>query len=172
MSISTAASNDIPAIVKLVNSAYRGEFSKKGWTSEADLLVGGERVNAIKLRQMMEKENAVVLKYEKEPGIITGCVYLEILKNHVYLGMLTVSPEYQGAGIGKNLLNASEKWTRDKGIFSIQMTVISVRSELISWYQRQGYIDSGNRKPYTYVPGTGEPSQHFEFIVMEKKFPI
>ena len=102
----TATEQDIPALNHLVNSAYRGDSSRKGWTTEADLL-DGIRTSEESLRTMIQNPNAMILKYE-EAGQLLGCVYLEMKGNDLYLGMLTVSPEAQAKGIGKHLLLAAE----------------------------------------------------------------
>lgn len=100
MHISAANMEDIPVLAKLVNSAYRGESSKKGWTTEADLL-DGIRTDEESLKEIFRKPGAVILKYTTANGIIAGTVYLQKQGQKLYLGMLTVSPEIQTQGIGK-----------------------------------------------------------------------
>lgn len=165
--ISTATLTDVSALNNLVNSAYRGESSKKGWTTEADLL-GGIRTTEEGLAETIRKTNTFILKYTEVDQIL-GCVMLVEKENALYLGMLTVSPELQGSGIGKKLLKSAEIFAQEKGIPKIEMTVISIRSELIAWYERHGYIKTGETKPFPMNdPNFGEPKQHLEFIVMEK----
>ncbi len=164
--ISPATEQDIPALNVLVNSAYRGESSKKGWTTEADLL-GGIRTDEDRLRTMLRTPDVTVLKYE-EAGNLMGCVYLEQKGNDLYLGMLTVSPEAQANGIGKQLMAAAEQMALAHQCRAITMTVISVRHELIAWYERRGYRAIGERRPFPTDPGFGLPKQPLEFIVMEK----
>ncbi|MES2519613.1 MAG: GNAT family N-acetyltransferase [Bacteroidota bacterium] len=162
-----ATLDDVPALNKLVNSAYRGESSKKGWTSEADLL-GGVRTNEEGLTETINKSDTIILKYTEDQEVI-GCVMLVEQENQVYLGMLTVSPDLQGKGIGKKLLEAAEVTTKELGKSKIGMTVISLRKELIEYYQRYGYVPTGEKKPFPMNdPNFGEPKQFLEFIVMEK----
>jgi len=168
MSITKATLEDVPALVELINSAYRGEFSKKGWTSEADLLVGGKRVDEIHMTNMILKKGSMVLKHVTATNQITGCVYLEAHGDHMYLGTLTVSPVEQAKGIGKQLLKASEEEAVLQGKEYIIMTVITVRPELIGWYNRHGYVDTGIRKPFPHEPWQGRPSQPLEFMVLKK----
>jgi ribosomal protein S18 acetylase RimI-like enzyme len=87
----------------------------------------------------------------------------------LYLGMLTVSPELQGGGIGKQLLKQAEIIAQEKGLAKIGMTVISARQELIDWYKRHGYMDTGEREPFLVNYHQGDPNQFLEFIVMEKE---
>ena len=165
--ITKATIEDIEALNKLVQSAYRGESSKKGWTSEADLL-GGIRTSEKSLLDTIQTPKTFIFKYS-ESGEILGCVMLAEKENTVYLGMLTVSPDLQGGGIGKKLLQYAEIFALEKGISKIEMTVISVRSELIAWYERHGYVRTGETKPFPMNdPSFGEPKQHLEFIVLEK----
>lgn len=168
MNISKATFKDIPQLVTLINSAYRGEHSKKGWTTEADLL-GGVRTDSGGLEKMMDKKDAVILKYCDEENGLRGCVYLEKKGNQMYLGMLTVSPLEQGKGIGKKLLFVAEKYACDQKCSTVEMTVISIRHELIAWYQKHGYYRTGETKPFPSDEKFGIPKQPLEFIVMQKE---
>ena len=154
-------------MLTLVNSAYRGEHSKKGWTTEADLLEG-LRTDADSLTKMLNKQDAAILKFCNSDNVLQGCVYLENKGNKMYLGMLTVSPLEQAKGIGKKLLFAGEKYAGDQKCSAIEMTVISVRDELIRWYQKHGFYKTGETKPFSDIK-FGIPKQPLEFIVLEKK---
>lgn len=166
--ISRAQKADIPQLLQLVNSAYRGEEAKKGWTHEADLIEGELRTDAQSLEEMMEKPGAVILKYVLD-GKIRGCVYLEKQEKKLYLGMLSVSPEIQAQGIGKKLLQSAEAYARQNHCSYIEMTVISLRKELIAWYERNGYQNTSETKPFHDDGRFGNPVQPIHFIVMEKR---
>lgn len=159
---------DLEDLEKLVNSAYRGEYSKKGWTTEADLL-DGVRVTRKSLEELMAKPGSVILLLRHTAGRLAGCVNLQLKEDRFYLGMLTVEPAMQGEGIGKQLLQAAESYAREQGIGIIEMTVISRRTELIAWYQRHGYRDTGKTAPFPAGdPAFGIPKLPLEFIVLEK----
>ena len=166
--ISKAILSDAAEINALVNSAYRGDSSKQGWTTEADLL-DGTRIDEAAVKELIERANTTILKYTEENKIL-GCVELRQEKGKLYLGMLSVAPNTQCKGIGKKLMTAAEEHAKLLGIFSIFMTVISVRKELIDWYMRHGYQLTGERKPFV-IPDTrwGIPKQELEFVVLEKK---
>lgn len=165
--VTVATEKDIPALNILVNSAYRGESSKQGWTTEADLL-GGIRTDDESLKEMIQNSDACFLKYEEENKLL-GCVYLKKEDDKLYLGMLTVSPQLQNKGIGKILLKASEDEARKRNCDAIFMTVISQRTELINWYKKHGYVDTGETKPFPEDDERfGIPKTKLEFIVMEK----
>lgn len=166
--IAIATEKDIPALDKLVNSAYRGDGSKKGWTTEADLL-DGLRTNPGSLKQLMTDPDSVILTCSDETGKLMGCVYLKKKKDTLYLGMLTVSPELQAKGIGKQLLAAAETYAVKNNCSMITMTVISVRHELIAWYARHGYQATGETEPFPSDPEFGLPKTPLHFIVMEKE---
>jgi ribosomal protein S18 acetylase RimI-like enzyme len=165
--ISKATLADVLAINQLVNSAYRGDESKKGWTTEADLL-DGSRIDEVALRELIQKLNTTILTY-KEDNSLLGCVELRKENDKLYLGMLSVKPNTQGKGIGKKLLAVAEDFAKEQKCSKIFMTVISVRQELIDWYLRHGYIWTGEKKPFI-VPDSrwGLPKQQLEFVVLEK----
>jgi ribosomal protein S18 acetylase RimI-like enzyme len=165
--IQTATAPDVPELNKLVNSAYRGESSKKGWASEADLL-DGTRIDEAALLDLIGDKNTTILKYT-ENGIILGCVELRKENDNLYLGMLSVQPDLQAKGIGKKLMVAGEEFARREGCKKVSMTVISVREKLIGWYMRHGYRLTGERKPFKMPDERwGIPKQPLEFIVLEK----
>ena len=167
--ISLATLEDIPVIMDLLNSAYRGERSKQGWTTEAHLIAGESRIDEKMLSDVLQMKGSVLLKYQTGENKIVGCVNLQQHGEKIYLGMFSVSPELQGAGIGKQLLQAAEAYTRSIGCRAIYMSVVSVRTELINWYMRHGYDDTGERKPFPEDPVTGKHLQQLEFMIMEKK---
>ena len=165
--ISKAELNDANTLALLVNSAYRGDHAKKGWTTEADM-IDGTRTDASALTELMQKDDTTILKYAQD-GKIIGCVELRIVLNKLYLGMPTVEPSIQGGGIGKKLLAAAEDFGKEKGCKKVFMTVITIRQELIDWYKRHGYVDTGERKPFNFTDARfGQPRQKLEFLVLEK----
>jgi ribosomal protein S18 acetylase RimI-like enzyme len=166
--IAIATPADITAINILLNSAYRGEESKKGWTTEADLIQGEVRTDEATLRLVMKQPGSVFLKYTDETQKIIGCVNLQQHHNRMYLGMFSVLPGLQGGGIGKNLLQAAEEYAIQLHCTVIYMSVIAVREELINWYKRHGYYDTGKRIPFVEDGLSGRHVQRLEFMVMEK----
>jgi ribosomal protein S18 acetylase RimI-like enzyme len=166
--IAVATIKDVATITALLNSAYRGESSKQGWTTEAHLIAGNVRTNESSVKEVMAQEGSVMLKYTDEQSQVTGCVNLQQHGDKVYLGMLSVAPQLQGAGIGKKLLQAAEEYTLQVHGKAVYMTVISVRTELINWYERYGYKDTGERKPFAEDGVSGTHLQPLEFMVMEK----
>ena len=166
--IQLAQDTDIPAIMQLLNSAYRGESSRKGWTTEADLIAGNVRTDENNLADVMAIPGSIFLKYTNDNGIIQGCVNLQVQDKKVYLGMFSVDPASQGAGIGKIILRSADEYARSQGCTSIYMSVISVRAELIAWYQRHGYVDTGERKAFNEDGLTGKHLRKLEFMILEK----
>jgi ribosomal protein S18 acetylase RimI-like enzyme len=168
MKLMPAELSDVAAICTLVNSAYRGDTSRKGWTTEADLL-DGIRIDESMLEDYIKDKNATILTCIDDANATIGCVYLRQEHQHLYLGMLTVSAKLQVQGIGKLLLQASEKFALDNGCKSIVITVITSRKELIEWYKRHGYNETGEKQPFPASERFGKPKQLLEFLVMEKR---
>ncbi|WP_131538978.1 GNAT family N-acetyltransferase [Pedobacter nototheniae] len=167
MPITKATLADIHELNKLVNSAYRGEESKKGWTTEADL-IEGIRIDIETLTEYLKNENITILKYTDDNAKIIGSVYLEVKTPKLYLGMFSVSPTLQGGGIGRALIEEAEIVAKQLNCHTITMTVIKTRKELISWYERRGYSFTGEIIPLNTEGRFGDPKQPIDLIVMEK----
>lgn len=168
--IDFASVADIVAINDLLNQAYRGEASKKGWTTEADLIAGDTRTDLAMVEQVMRQPGSVFLIYKDGQQHIIGCVNLQQHHDKIYLGMFSVLPTLQGGGIGKSLLQAAEEYALHVSCHIIYMSVISVRTELINWYKRHGYVDTGIRKPFVEDDITGKHLRPLEFMILEKQF--
>jgi len=166
--ITIASVENISAIKDLINSAYRGEAAAKTWTSEADLIAGDKRTDENDLQNLMKQPGSVFLKYIDEEQKMIGCVNLQQHNHKIYLGMLSVLPGSQGAGIGKQLLQASEEYAKHLRCTTIYMSVISLRTELINWYLRYGYHATGESKPFIEDKLTGKHLRPLEFMIMEK----
>ena len=169
-----AVEADIPALVALVTSAYRGEASRAGWTTEADLL-DGNRIDPEVLRADIAREHSRVLLAERdgEAGTreLLGCAHLGIEHGAGYFGMFSIRPELQGAGIGKRLLAEAERLARAEwNLPAMRMTVIDLREELIAFYERRGYRRTGIKKPFPATdPRFGIPKRDdLRFEVLEK----
>ncbi len=144
-----ASLDDRDAIVALVESAYRGESSKQGWTTEADML-DGRRTDAAGVAELIAKPGSVILLAESA-GELLACAHVEKLDAAGYFGMFSVRPSQQGGGIGRAMLAEAERIARDEWHRAeMQMTVISIRDELIAWYERRGYRRTGVYKPFPY----------------------
>ncbi|HMB55904.1 MAG TPA: GNAT family N-acetyltransferase [Arenimonas sp.] len=140
---------DIPAIVALVESAYRGDASRIGWTTEADML-DGQRIDPESLARDIDADNSRVLLAERD-GELLACCHLQ--KNDVaaYFGMFSVRPTLQGGGVGKLLLAEGERQAREEWrCLRMEMTVIDIRDTLIAFYERRGYHRTGVHKPFPY----------------------
>ena len=167
--ISFASVQDVAELKNLLNSAYRGKSSLQGWTTEAHIILGDVRTDEGNMKEVMQKTGSVFLKYSDELGQIIGCVNLQPQGKKMYLGMFSVSPMMQGAGIGRRILEASEEYARYCDCDSIIMRVISVRTELIDWYIRNGYAETGERIIFEEDGLTGKHLQPLEFLMMSKQ---
>jgi ribosomal protein S18 acetylase RimI-like enzyme len=146
-----ATDDDIDAVVALVESAYRGESSRAGWTTEADLL-DGQRTDSDAVRAIVGSSRTRMLLATTGNGTLLGCCQLERRHHGVcYFGMFAVSPLRQGGGLGHGLLSEAERVAREEwGARSMQMTVITQRRDLIAWYERRGYAATGETEPFPH----------------------
>jgi ribosomal protein S18 acetylase RimI-like enzyme len=165
---------DIDALVALVESAYRGDASKQGWTTEADLL-GGRRTGADDIQACIDRPQSVILIAERVAADgrreLLACAHVAVEHGAGYFGMFSVNPTLQGGGIGKVVINEAERLVReDWGMAAMRMTVIDVREELIAFYERRGYHRTGIKKPFPYGDARfGEPKRDdLRFEILEK----
>ncbi|MGW2645968.1 GNAT family N-acetyltransferase [Streptomyces sp. NPDC001393] len=144
-----ATDADVDALVALIESAYRGDSSRAGWTTEADLLQG-RRTDPEGVLEVIKSPDSRLLAVEQD-GRIVACCQLEHHGDHAYFGMFAVSPTLQGAGLGKTVMAEAERQVREAwGVTEMHMTVISVRDDLIAWYERRGYRRTGKMSPFPY----------------------
>ena len=164
-----AGTADIPALVALIESAYRGDASRAGWTTEADLL-GGNRTNPAMIADTLADPNQTMLACEEAEAII-ACVTLERRDGSGYVGTVSVQPTLQGGGLGREVLAQAEALLQTRwGLPLARMTVLAQRPELIAWYERRGYRQTDKTAPFPYGDSRfGAPKRDdLYFIVMEK----
>ncbi|MFJ7066290.1 GNAT family N-acetyltransferase [Streptomyces sp. NPDC101115] len=165
-----ASLDDVPVLVPLVESAYRGDSSRGGWTTEADLLEG-QRTDAEGVGAVITAPGSRLMVVERD-GDIIACCQLEHRGDAAYFGMFAVRPELQGAGLGRQIIAEAERRVRELwDAREMHMTVISVRAELIAWYERRGYRRTGRMTPFPYGDERfGVPQRddlEFELLVKE-----
>ncbi|MFJ2807089.1 GNAT family N-acetyltransferase [Kitasatospora sp. NPDC087271] len=140
---------DVPALVELVESAYRGDASRAGWTTEADLLEG-QRTDAEGVAEVIGRSDGVLLVAERD-GRLVACCQLEHRGDRAYFGMFSVRPGLQGGGLGRAVLAEAERLAgQEWGVGELEMTVIEQRADLIAWYERRGFRRTGVFTPFPY----------------------
>ncbi|HEX5961928.1 MAG TPA: GNAT family N-acetyltransferase, partial [Rhodanobacteraceae bacterium] len=148
-----AEARDIAAVVALTESAYRGDASRVGWTTEADLL-DGQRTDAREVAGLIARDDVILLLAECDGKLLASCVLERLSGEHAgegYLGMFSVRPGVQGTGTGRAVLAEAERIARNEWHCTrMHMTVIDVRAELIAWYERRGYRRTGEYRPFPY----------------------
>ncbi|MVO87653.1 GNAT family N-acetyltransferase [Streptomyces sp. p1417] len=170
LSFRDATEADVDELVALIESAYRGDDSRAGWTTEADILEG-QRTDPEGVAAVITSPDSKLLAVRRA-GRIVACCQLEHRGEHAYFGMFAVSPALQGAGLGKVIMAEAERTAHEAwGVREMHMTVISVREELIAWYVRRGYRRTGEMSPFPYGDERfGVPQRddlQFELLVKE-----
>lgn len=170
LSFRKALQSDVTAIVALVNSAYRGDSSRAGWTTEADIL-GGQRTDEAEIARLIAEAGSEFMLCVRD-GEIAGSVHLlRQDADTAYLGMLVTQPGLQGRGLGSRLMDEAERFlTEQWGVLRLHMQVITLRDELIAFYERRGFRRAGVFKPFpSNEPRFGLPKvAGLQFEVLEK----
>ncbi len=170
ITIRGAEPSDIPALHRLIESAYRGEASRAGWTTEADLLAG-QRTDPEDLASILADPAQAMLTASRGDGLV-GCVLIaDRGEGTGYFGMLSVSPTLQGGGLGRRLVETAHATLAERyGARRVRISVFPQRETLIAWYRRLGYEPTGETLPFPYGdPRFGLPLRDdLHFIVMER----
>mgnify|MGYP002784693566 CR=1 FL=1 len=170
MTLVAATAADVEAIVALVESAFRGDSSRAGWTTEADLL-DGRRTAPDEIGAIVADPRQAILLERDEAGGLVASVNLRLDGDAAWLGMLAVRPTLQGTGLGRRVVADAESFARDHwGARSMRMKVIAQRVELIAWYERRGYRRTGETAPFYYGdPRFGLPKRDdLSFVVLAR----
>jgi predicted N-acetyltransferase YhbS len=154
---------EVPAVHAMIESAYRGDTARAGWTHEADL-VQGPRTSIAMLEAIVRDRDELLLIAEDKAGPV-GCVQLGRRRDGIaYLGLLTVDPQRQASGLGRSILAAAEEEAVQRfDARTMELLVVSRRPELIAYYERRGYVRTGEYRPF---PITTDPP--LEFVVLSK----
>ena len=173
MKLQQARAADIPAVVALVNTAFRGSGHEASWNSEAAYIDGDRTSEALLTAELSATADAqlLIVKSNSEAAI-EASVWLEPASEAVwYLGSLTVHPRFQNVGAGRRLLEAAERWAQQRGAKTIRMKVVNVRDTLIAWYVRRGYRLTGEVEAFPYHDTRfGVPRRNdLAFMALEKE---
>ncbi len=152
VSIRATVTGDIPALVRLINTAFIVE----------QFVFEGDRINAEETQAFMETGKFLVAE---DSGGFAGCVYVEVRQGRGYLGLLAVDPSRQGTGLGRKLVAAAEDYFRTAGCSAVDLRVISQRTPLPPFYRRLGYAEIGTA-PFSPTLQAKVPGH---YIVMSKR---
>lgn len=155
LNVRPAIPADVGPLLALIGSAYRGEESRLGWTTEADLLTGDRIDEAGLLAKMADPHEGVMLRASDAAGALVACCELRWRREGDeaigYFGLFAVDPRRQGGGLGREMLQIAETYARDTlAMTRLEMQVIGTRAELIAWYGRRGYVATGEKRPFPY----------------------
>jgi ribosomal protein S18 acetylase RimI-like enzyme len=170
MRLQPAGPDDLARVEALVNRAYRGPAARGGWTHEADVLDGLRIQPGDLARTLGEAIATTILLGLDDEGALIGCVMAALEEKGVAeIGMLSVEPALQAKGVGRALLEGAEHAGARMGALTARLHVIAQRTELVAWYQRRGYVDTGARTPFPHDANAGRPLRRdLEFLILEK----
>jgi ribosomal protein S18 acetylase RimI-like enzyme len=166
----TATAADVPAVAALVELAYRGTVAATGWTTETELLTG-PRTSEARVAELAAEPGSRFVLAEAD-GVLVGSVLVQAPETAgapAYLGMFAVDPRQQAGGVGKALVAAAERTVRELwSATAVTLTVISLRSELIGWYERRGFVRTGRELPFPFHEASGALRTDFTLTEMVK----
>lgn len=167
ITIDKARTEDLPTLVEIINDAYRTD-NPNAWTTESHLFQeNGIRMSVSELEESFSEKNNIILKASLSDNTIVGTVSLTKKEDELYLGTFAVSGNHQGLGIGKKLIQKAIEFAKDLDKSFITITVISNRAELISWYERLGFVATGKTIPFEENRPEHMPLEPLNFIEMK-----
>jgi GNAT superfamily N-acetyltransferase len=149
-----AEARDGEMISALINAAFRKAES---------FLIDRDRIDLESVRNLLQTGKFLLA----EDGMLLGCVYVELRRDRAYLGLLSVEPRHQKAGLGSQLMSAAEDYCARAGCRFMDLRIVNVRKELPRFYHRLGYVETGTT-PFT--PGLN-PKIPCHFVNMSKPLP-
>lgn len=159
--------NDLDKILALINTAYRGLGGERRWTTEAHL-IEGDRLDQDGLRALISSDNSqfYVGYLANEPAC---CITITQYGKTAEFGCFAVDPNLHGLGYGKALLNFAEACARPYSTL-FQVTVVSQNTQLLDFYKRRAYVDTGQTQAYPTQQNVGKPKiPNIELRVLQKK---
>lgn len=171
LTIRTAVADDVDPLLELIHAAYRGEGGQNGWTTEAELIDGPRTTRELLAVDLADPAITVLVAGEHD-----GCAAVTHRAGEptASFGMFAVRPDTQGSGTGRALQSAAEEHARAGGATTMELCVIDRRVELIAWYERRGYVRTGESRPFPYgEPGVGRPRDtDLRFAVLTKPLAL
>jgi ribosomal protein S18 acetylase RimI-like enzyme len=165
-----AVPTDAARLVTLIQSAYRGETSRDGWTSEADL-VAGDRISLAGVRHIIATAGSMMIVLEEGGGLTACCAITDRGEGLAYFGTFAVSPTAQGQGIGRRVMaEARRRAAQDFGASTMEITVLAQQAALLAWYERLGFRKTGEQRPFPADPVFARPlvdDLHFLVLTMD-----
>ena len=173
MHLEHAVEGDFPAIIDLVNAAYRGHGAVESWNIETGIVEGTRLTDSLLREDLAAKPHAHFLVHRHpQSRAIIGTVWLEPVGDGAwYLGLFTIDPTLQKQHLGRALLSAAEAFAKKHGARLMRMGVLNVRDTLIGWYERRGYARTGETEPWPHGDNRfGTPLRDdLEFVILEKQ---
>jgi ribosomal protein S18 acetylase RimI-like enzyme len=164
---SYATPADVPRLATLIELAYRGSDAATGWTNETDILEGPRSSPEEVERLVRDPDSRFVLAHDGDRLI--GSALLKQQGEGAYFGMFAIDPRLQQQGLGKSVISRCEAAARELwNAKYLELTVISLRDELIGWYQRRGFRLTGERHPFPFDVATGALRTDFDLVVLQK----
>ncbi len=170
-SIRPAVFADVDKLVELIRSAYRGDASRAGWTSEADY-VAGKRIDGVGVRTIISGLKSMMLVLVDDADDVIACCQLEDISNRkAYFGTFAVRPHAQGVGLGRRLITEAERQAVVRySSLTLEMTVLAQQDKLIAWYERLGFHRTGEIRPFPTDPVYARPlREDLYFVVLTKE---
>jgi len=169
MNVRVAVVADASRLVGLIRSAYRGEASREGWTSEADL-VAGDRIDEPGVLALITAPGSVMLVLDDAVGLVACCQLEDRNDGVTYFGTFAVDPGAQGGGLGRRMMDEAEQWARNGfDAHTLEMTVLAQQEALIAYYERRGFVRTGEIRPFPSDPVFARPLRDdLTFVVLRK----
>lgn len=168
---SDATAADVLELVDLINTAYRTPGDKPGWTDERSLL-RGTRTDSVTLASELKSGRYLIAK-ERDDSPVVACARITAEDDGVwYVASVAVNAARQGGGTGRLVLGEIARQARAANVQVLRITVINLREQLIAWYERRGFVRTGETEPFPYDdPSVGRPLRD-DLVLVKLEMPL
>ncbi|RYE10358.1 MAG: GNAT family N-acetyltransferase [Hyphomicrobiales bacterium] len=158
---------DVPALALLIERAYRGPEAAKGWTNEAEILTGPRSSPEEIAGLIADPEARFLVALDGDRPV--ACALLKRHGTGAYFGMFAIDPAVQGGGLGKLMMTRADAAVRELWNANyLRLSVISLRDQLIAWYERRGFVQTGQHEPFPFDSSPGALRTDFHLTVLQK----
>jgi ribosomal protein S18 acetylase RimI-like enzyme len=146
-----ATKEEAPQLQNLIHAAFRFTDASVEWIGSPELAnTFNMDINVI-IERIASPENVFFIVSDTPNGPTIACVNVfKKAPDYGRIALLAVDPTIQRGGLGKIVMKKAERYLKEElGVKRIGLNALHTRKGLIAWYERQGYVKTGDVEKIT-----------------------